>query len=137
MGNETDVWESWERELRLRVQKGFTVVASVTGDRKKQRYLHLLEWADMRGSYVYVGRQVRWAGENPYVRGPYDWRNPYKLGHEADRAQIISRYETEYLRNRPDLLQRLPELRGKVLGCWCAPLPCHADVLARLAMASR
>jgi hypothetical protein len=25
------------------------------------------------------------------------------------------------------------ELRGKVLGCWCAPLPCHGHVLACIA----
>jgi Domain of unknown function (DUF4326) len=27
----------------------------------------------------------------------------------------------------------LPELRGKDLVCWCAPLACHSDVLLRLA----
>lgn len=113
------------------------MVASVTGDRTKQRYLNLLAWADLRGIYVYVGRRVRWAGDNPYVRGPYDWSNPYKLGRDADRATIIERYETQYLARRLDLLERLPELRGKVLGCWCAPQPCHGDVLARLATPSR
>ena len=30
------------------------------------------------------------------------------------------------------LLAALPELQGKVLGCWCAPLPCHGDVLVEL-----
>jgi hypothetical protein len=30
----------------------------------------------------------------------------------------------------------LDELRGLVLGCWCAPRPCHGDVLVRLANAS-
>jgi hypothetical protein len=29
----------------------------------------------------------------------------------------------------------LPELRGKKLGCWCKPGPCHGDVLAELANA--
>jgi hypothetical protein len=135
MDSKSETWMPWERELRAQVEKGRTVVASVTGDRKKRRYLNLLEWADMRGIYVYVGRQVRWAGENPYVRGPYDWSNPYKLGRGTDRATIIGRYETEHLAKRSDLLERIPELRGKVLGCWCAPEACHGDVLARLAMA--
>ena len=27
----------------------------------------------------------------------------------------------------------LGELRGKRLACYCAPLPCHGDVLAALA----
>jgi hypothetical protein len=27
----------------------------------------------------------------------------------------------------------LPELRGKDLVCWCAPLACHGDLILRLA----
>ena len=30
----------------------------------------------------------------------------------------------------------LPELRSKDLVCWCAPKPCHADVLLELANAA-
>jgi len=30
----------------------------------------------------------------------------------------------------------LSPLRGKDLVCWCAPLPCHADVLLELANAT-
>ena len=37
--------------------------------------------------------------------------------------------------NQPALLARLPELKGKRLICWCAPLRCHGDVLHRLANA--
>ena len=33
----------------------------------------------------------------------------------------------------PKLLQDLPELKCKILGCWCAPNECHGDVLAELA----
>ncbi|HEX5157649.1 MAG TPA: DUF4326 domain-containing protein [Ktedonobacterales bacterium] len=49
----------------------------------------------------------------------------------------------EWLLKTPALLERLPELRGKVLGCWCAPKggivgnlhgeTCHGEVLAWLA----
>ncbi len=37
-----------------------------------------------------------------------------------------------WLRTQPDLLAALPELEGKVLGCWCSPQECHGDVLIRL-----
>jgi hypothetical protein len=41
---------------------------------------------------------------------------------------------TEYIKNKPELLKLIPvELKGKSLGCWCKPLPCHGDVLAELA----
>lgn len=33
----------------------------------------------------------------------------------------------------PRTAAALPELAGKTLGCWCAPRPCHGDVLVRLA----
>ena len=37
------------------------------------------------------------------------------------------------LLNAPHLLKDLPELKGKDLVCWCAPAPCHADILVELA----
>jgi hypothetical protein len=87
---------------------------------------------------VYIGR-----GRDPKtgVRGP--WGNPFS--HQAgtlakfrvgSRKEAIERYE-QYLLEAPELLARLPELKGKTLGCWCAPKPCHGDVLARLADALR
>lgn len=81
---------------------------------------------------------------SPYVvhskRSPYDvyigrpgpWGNPYVIGRDGTREEVITQYEA-YLRGNQGLRARLPELRGKVLGCWCAPQPCHGDVLARLA----
>ena len=46
---------------------------------------------------------------------------------------MIRKFECWLLAN-PQLLERVRrELGGKVLGCWCAPQACHADVLARLA----
>jgi hypothetical protein len=36
------------------------------------------------------------------------------------------------LRAKPELIAILPELPGKDLACWCAPLACHGDVILRL-----
>ena len=47
--------------------------------------------------------------------------------------RVISKYK-EHILNKPELLKLIPiEIKDKVLGCWCAPKPCHADVLAELA----
>lgn len=59
------------------------------------------------------------------------WGNPFVLGKDGDRDQVIVKYEV-LIRRRPDLLARLPELVGKRLGCYCKPLACHGDVLIRL-----
>lgn len=67
-----------------------------------------------------------------YIGRPSEWGNPFVIGPHGDRTEVIRKYE-EYLRGRPDLMAKLPELKGKVLGCWCSPQACHGDVLARLA----
>ncbi len=69
-----------------------------------------------------------------YVGRPSKWGNPFAIGKDGIRQEVIAKYEA-WLDSQPDLLDALPELRGKVLGCWCYPMPCHADVLVRRANA--
>ena len=67
-----------------------------------------------------------------YIGRPSKWGNPFVIGRDGTRDKVIEKYEA-YLRATPHLMAALPELRGKVLGCWCVPHRCHGDVLARLA----
>lgn len=74
-----------------------------------------------------------------YIGRPSEWGNPFshQEGTLAEfkvptREDAIAAYEV-YLKTKPDLLAKLPDLKGKTLGCWCKPAPCHGDVLARLA----
>lgn len=60
------------------------------------------------------------------------WGNPFKIGEDSSRSQVIEKYQN-YLLTKPDLILKIGQLKGKVLGCWCAPLPCHGDILAHLA----
>jgi hypothetical protein len=51
----------------------------------------------------------------------------------ATRQEAIERFDA-WLLTQPALLERIKrELKAKVLGCWCAPLACHGEVLARIA----
>ncbi len=59
------------------------------------------------------------------------WGNPYVIPHDGDRITVIEKYRI-WIAGQPDLLAALPELKGKRLGCWCTPLPCHGDVLIEL-----
>ncbi len=71
---------------------------------------------------VYIGRG-----------GPFG--NPFRIGPDGSREEVIKKFEI-WLRSQPDLIEQVKrELRGKRLGCFCAPLPCHGDVLARIANA--
>jgi hypothetical protein len=67
-----------------------------------------------------------------YIGRPSKWGNPFVIGPDGDRSEVIAKYRV-YLLASPELVAALPELRGKVLGCWCKPLACHGDVLAELA----
>ncbi len=71
-----------------------------------------------------------------YIGRPSKWGNPFVVGKHGTREQVIERYE-RWLLGNDALMAALPELRGKVLGCWCAPRACHGEVLVRLANAAR
>lgn len=77
---------------------------------------------------VYIGRPSKWGN-------PFSHRASGILGVRivGSREEAIQAYREWLVVERSDLLAQLSELRGKVLGCWCAPLACHGDVLAELA----
>src|SRR5690242_16178422 len=78
---------------------------------------------------VYVGRAMHRGGWH-LAASPL--ASPFRPGPDGSREEVVAKYR-EYLLGRQDLLAMLPGLRGRRLGCWCAPLPCHAMVIAELA----
>ena len=66
-----------------------------------------------------------------YIGRPSLFGNPFKIGKDGTRAEVIEKYEA-YARHEPRILANLETLRGKRLGCWCKPLACHGDVLVKL-----
>lgn len=76
-------------------------------------------------------------GKNPapdrvYVGRPSKWGNPFVIGRDGTRDDVISKYRS-WVTRQASLLGSLHELRGKNLVCWCSPEACHADVLLKLA----
>lgn len=67
-----------------------------------------------------------------YVGRPSKWGNPFEVGRDGTRSEVVAKYR-EWIKTQPNLLDALPELRGKTLACWCAPQACHGDVLSELA----
>lgn len=62
------------------------------------------------------------------------WGNDFVAQEGDNRADIIGFYD-EWI-HRPEqawLRAKLYTLRGRKLGCSCAPRSCHGDVLARMA----
>jgi hypothetical protein len=85
---------------------------------------NLRDWPD---DHVYIGRSnlARRLPKSP-------WSNPFVVWEGRTREQAVAEFE-EWLKERPVKMADLPELKDKTLVCWCAPLACHGDVLARLA----
>lgn len=67
-----------------------------------------------------------------YIGRPSKWGNPFEIGRDGTREEVIEKYR-QWIQTQPQLLAVLAELKGKVLGCWCAPKACHGDVLVELA----
>lgn len=61
-----------------------------------------------------------------YCGRPSKWGNPFEIGKDGSRSEVIAKHMT-YLRNNPALLRDLHELDGKTLGCFCKPRACHCD----------
>ena len=73
---------------------------------------------------VYIGRDKGYRGR---------WGNPFVIGKDGTREEVIAKYR-EWLLAQPDLVAAARrELRGKDLLCFCAPKPCHGDVLLEVA----
>lgn len=67
-----------------------------------------------------------------YIGRPSKWGNPFVIGKDGCRVEVIEKYKV-WIADQPGLIAMLPELKGKVLGCYCAPAACHGDILAELA----
>jgi len=72
-----------------------------------------------------------------YVGRPSKWGNPHVVVG-SKRGEALARYRADIEALDPNqahafVNECITELRGKDLVCWCAPLPCHADILLKIA----
>jgi hypothetical protein len=90
----------------------------------------------MRSDYdVYVGR-----GRCPRSGEPGRWGNPFShretrlpgvigVGSREEAIERYRRWLWEQIKSGELDLAELAGLHGRRLGCWCAPAPCHGEVL--------
>ena len=73
---------------------------------------------------VYLGRAGK--GQDGY------FGNPFKIGEDGDRAEVIRKYKRWFwkrVNEDQEFRNRVKELKGKRLGCFCHPMACHGDVI--------
>ena len=87
----------------------------------------------LRSPYdVYIGRGTGPKGEPGIWGNPFSWLPGTPVKYKVrNRNEAIARY-AEWIQEQDYLLKKLPELKGKVLGCFCKPLACHGEVLAEI-----
>jgi hypothetical protein len=95
-------------------------------------YNNLCEWCSDTNN-IYIGRKGVVFINN--VRYPPDnsiFHNPFKIGRDGDRNEVLKKYK-EYILKKIEkesgFKDSIKSLKGKNLGCWCHPLPCHGDIL--------
>ncbi len=105
-------WTEDELKRKAIVESGGTVVANMHQDTDRA----LLMWARKNDRFVRIDRNT-------------EWGNPFEMGKDGDRDTVCDSYEIFFPR-KFSLHNRLDELKGKVLGCWCYPARCHGMYLA-------
>lgn len=106
-------WSQSELERKAIVEAGGTVVANMHQNTDRA----LLAWAKASGRFARIDRHS-------------DWGNPFEMPNDGDRDTVCDSYEIFFPR-KFSLHNRLDELRGKVLCCWCYPQRCHGDYLTQ------
>lgn len=79
---------------------------------------------------VYIGRK-----NNRYNLPESPFCNPFPLSDfKGDRKACLDEFTNYFIRKIGTDLSfclAVEELRGKILGCWCSPEPCHGDVIVK------
>ena len=101
---------SRDQQLIEALKRGETVVINQKVD------LAAMKYAEEHGKYVRCDRFS-------------DFGNPFEMDKDGDRDEVCDNYEQHYLPFKPSIHKQLMNLKGKALGCWCAPLRCHCDTL--------
>jgi hypothetical protein len=68
-----------------------------------------------------------------YVGRPTPFGNPYVIGKDGTRAEVIAKHREYVLANAQLTALIKKDLKGKDLVCFCKPAACHADTLLEIA----
>jgi uncharacterized protein DUF4326 len=84
-----------------------------------------------RGRDPRSGEIGRWG--NPFSHRPSKVPGVTVVASREEAIRCYAKWLREEVLSERIALADLAQLHGKVLGCWCAPQPCHGEVLERAA----
>ena len=107
------------------------IVKCITKDeREKDGYSSFRQWIEDPKN-VYIGNNLHKYAQDCTPSNwinPFQWINPFHMHYKGEDANKI--YES-FMRSNGVLLEYLPMLEDKVLGCWCKT-GCHGEVIIKL-----
>lgn len=68
-----------------------------------------------------------------YIGRPSTFGNPFTIGFDGDRKRVIGLFTIYFydrLAHEDAFREKVHELAGKTLICYCYPKACHGDVIA-------
>lgn len=102
-----------ERAMLDRIRSGETVVVNMRA-----------------GAHEALWVYAEWTGMGVRIDRKSEWGNPFVLPGDGTRDEVCDNFIEAYWPLKSSLHGQVASLRGKALGCWCAPLRCHGDFLA-------
>ncbi len=101
----------------------------------RPKYNNLKEWMNDPNN-IYIGRGgVVFIDKKRFPAQASKFANPYKVGKDGTRKEVIDKYRTyitHQLKDDKNFQTELASIKGKNIGCWCHPYPCHGNVLLEL-----
>lgn len=75
---------------------------------------------------------IRNSACDEYIGRGTPFGNPYRIGEDGDRQQVIEKFKAYFYKRLTDegFRGKVLALKGKKLGCWCVPLACHGQIIA-------
>ena len=69
---------------------------------------------------------------NVYIGRGSIYGNPYKIGKDGTREEVVEKYKKYFYKRMltdKEFRDKVHSLKGKILGCYCAPDLCHGNVI--------
>ena len=69
---------------------------------------------------------------NPFTHIPKQYtKAEFQVKNRQEAIDKYREYFYDRIENEPEFLDEVLRLKDKVLGCYCSPLPCHAEIIAK------
>ena len=108
-----------------------TSVVDVHVESLRPKYDNLKEWCEEEQN-VYIARGgIVFVDGKRYPPQSSKWCNPFTRKVYGDRCVELYAAHLDNLLRDPDNVAEFKLLRGKQLGCWCKPGPCHGDIMVQ------